>query len=68
MPDIIVLFVAVVDVGKFFFLGLNPSFNQVFFSRRLPAGILSLKRKRRKACTMIKSMYGRYNRFFYGSC
>ena len=45
MPDIIVLFVAVVDVGKFFFLGLNPSFNQVFFSRRLPAGILSLKKK-----------------------
>ena len=41
MVDTIVLFMAVVNVGKFSFLAVNPYFNQLFFvespafSRRL---------------------------------
>ena len=46
MADMIVLFVAVVDVGTFFFLAVNPYFNQVGFSKRLTASILPLKKKK----------------------
>ena len=31
MADMIVLFVALVNVSKFFFLAVNPYFNQVVF-------------------------------------
>ena len=47
--DMIVLFVAVVNVGKFFFLAVNPYFNQVVFSRSLTAWILPLKKKKKSA-------------------
>ena len=35
MADMIVLFVALVNVGKFFFLAVNPYFNQVVWWKSL---------------------------------
>ena len=54
MADMIVLFVALVNVGKFFFLAVNPYFNQVVFSRSLPARILPLKKKKSPYSNQVK--------------
>ena len=63
MADMIVLFVALVNVSKFFFLAVNPYFNQVVFR-----GVWLLEyyhwKKRRKEHAIIKSNYDRYNRLF----
>ena len=48
MADMIVLFVAVVNVGKYFLLAVHQYLNQVVFSRSLTAWILSLKKKEKK--------------------
>ena len=45
MADMIVLFVAVFDIGRVFFLAVNPYFNQVFFSWSIAAGISPFKKK-----------------------
>ena len=64
--DSFVLLVAVVNVGKFYFLKAgNTYFNQVVFCRSLE-WIVSLK-KNKKVYTTIESNYGRYNRVVY-SC
>ena len=66
MVDTIVLFMAVLECQRvFLFLFLlagNPHFNQVVFCRSLQR--ISLK-KGSNMDTIIKSSYGRYNRFAY---
>ena len=65
MADMIVLFVALVNVGKFFFLAVNPYFNQVVFSRSLCVNNIIEK----NVYAITKSNYSRYNRFVcLGSC